>query len=195
MPAYYPPCDVCGRPCHASTCFVAGRQVISQQHFCRGHFSHAEPVTSSPHTGIVGDLAKYDLARIYFSYDEDRYCFRLDPCENPGRCLYIETGFIELSLLYHSLDRTLPTPTTHKLLLSLAQGMSLTVNRVVIDNFDAGSRTFAAKINLAGEGCIQLDCRVSDGVALAMVSGCDLYVARNVENEFYSNRPPERSNS
>jgi bifunctional DNase/RNase len=195
MPAHFPPCDGCGRPCHASTYDVAGRQVITQRHFCRGHFSHAEPVSSGPHTGIIGDFAKYALTRLYFSYDEDRYCFRLDTCENSGRCLYIETGFIELSLIYHSLDRTLPTPTTHKLLLSLAQGVLLTVSRVVLDDFDAGSRTFAAKVILTGERCIQLDCRVSDAVALAMVSGCDIHVIRKVEQAFYSNYPPEQSNS
>lgn len=165
------------------------------RHFCRNHFSNEEPVSCCPYRGVVRDYVNYDLARLHFSYDENRYCFRLDPCEGQGGSLYVETGYIELSLVYYSLDRTLPTPTTHNLLLSLARRMSLTVHRVVIDDFIAASRTFAAKMVLTGDKVIQFECRVSDGVALAMISGCGIYVARTVEQEYYSIILPGQSNS
>jgi len=164
--------------------------VTNQEHFCRDHFSHAEPFNFGGHTEITGEFVKYDLARLHFSYEEDRFFLRLDPCEKQGRNLYVETGYIELSLVKHSLDRSLPTPTVHKLLVFLAQGMSLTVNRVIVADFTLTSRTFAAKIVLNGASCIQFDCRVSDGVALAMVSGCDLFVAKKVEQEYYSKGLP-----
>jgi len=72
-----------------------------------------------------------------------------------------------------------PRPLTHDLLLKIIADMDLEVESVTIDDLLKG--TFLAELRLVrGDRIFPYDLRPSDGVALAVRTGADIYISREV---------------
>lgn len=74
-------------------------------------------------------------------------------------------------------------PLTHDLMLTILDGLSAEVERVVINDVDQG--TFYARLILSmenelGHKIVEIDARPSDSIILALASGKPLYVACSV---------------
>ncbi|MHB9022811.1 MAG: bifunctional nuclease family protein [Armatimonadota bacterium] len=85
-----------------------------------------------------------------------------------GRQLEIPIGLCESLAIQLALEQTkIGRPLTHDLLLVLADRLRAPVKRVVIDDLSQG--TFFARLILDSlDGEIGLDCRPSDGIAVAL---------------------------
>ncbi|HEY3376993.1 MAG TPA: bifunctional nuclease family protein [Armatimonadota bacterium] len=88
--------------------------------------------------------------------------------DHQQRALAITIGLCEAVAIQAALDgQEAPRPLTHTLLLSLIERLEARVLRVVID--DLSNDTYYARLILQGsEGTVSLDCRPSDGIALAI---------------------------
>ena len=148
MEANAPPCEFCGTPADHGLCIVANRQVVSERCLCKSHFWNAEPHDDESQDELEGAIAKYDLARFHHDFVDKRYFFRLDPVDERGTKLNVETGFVELTCLYHSLDRT--ARTTHTLLLEVARDLGFRFHQLVIGDFFQETGDFKAQMTLIG---------------------------------------------
>ena len=99
-----------------------------------------------------------------------------------GKQLSMFTGLNEAAAILRAQSNQRPErPQTHELLESALRSAGWQVKRVVVDRLDA-SGNFHAAIELVDEaGEIRwLDCRPSDGIALALRAAARLYVAETV---------------
>ena len=85
-----------------------------------------------------------------------------------GRHLEIYIGLCEALAIQLALNKTVVgRPLTHDLFLSIAEQLDARVEHLVIDDVSKG--TYYARLLLAtAEGEAPLDCRPSDGIALAL---------------------------
>jgi bifunctional DNase/RNase len=99
-----------------------------------------------------------------------------------GRQLPMFTGLAEASAILRARDqRRPPRPHTHELLDQALRSAGLKVNRLVVDRLDEAGNFHAAIELLDASGASRwLDCRPSDGIALALRSAARLYVAEEV---------------
>ncbi len=84
------------------------------------------------------------------------------------RTLEITIGLCEALAIQLALNGTVVgRPLTHDLLLSIAEHLDTPVERVIID--DVSNNTYYARLILATpDGPVSLDCRPSDGIAVAL---------------------------
>jgi len=97
------------------------------------------------------------------------------------RTLEIEIGLCEMLAIQLALDKAAAggRPLTHDLLLSIAEHLEAEIARLLIDDVSRG--TYYARLILAtSEGEISLDCRPSDGIALALRANAPILAAENV---------------
>ena len=96
----------------------------------------------------------------------------------------IVIGFLEASSIKMNLSGiTPPRPMTHDLLVSVIEELGAKVERLIIDQMV--NNTFHAKLELktrAGKPK-QIDTRPSDGIAVAVRVGCDIFVSEDVLNK------------
>lgn len=93
----------------------------------------------------------------------------------------IVIGFLEASSIKMKLSgMEVPRPMTHDLLTSVIHGLNAQLQRLIIDKLV--DNTFHAKLELRKpDGTIELiDCRPSDGIALAVRTGADIFVDEEV---------------
>jgi len=97
-----------------------------------------------------------------------------------GRGLEIDIGLCEASALQLALNKTIVgRPLTHELILSLADHLEALPAQVIID--DVSKDTYFARLVLfTPDGEVSLDCRPSDGIALALRSEIPIMVTDNV---------------
>jgi bifunctional DNase/RNase len=75
-----------------------------------------------------------------------------------------------------------PRPLTHDLIVSAVELLGAEVRDVVIN--DLKDQTYFAKLRLAKDGeLIEIDCRPSDAVAVAVTAKVPLYVSEDVLGE------------
>ena len=93
----------------------------------------------------------------------------------------IVIGFLEASSIKMKLSGVEPPrPMTHDLLVATIESLGATLNSLIIDKMQ--NNTFHAKLELktkAGKK-ILVDSRPSDGVALAVRTGAEIFVAEEV---------------
>jgi len=93
----------------------------------------------------------------------------------------IVIGFLEASSIKMKISGVkVPRPLTHDLLLSTIQGLGAQLDRLYIDKLV--SNTFHAKLvlkNKDGESTL-IDCRPSDGIALAVRAQTPIFVEEEV---------------
>lgn len=93
----------------------------------------------------------------------------------------IVIGFLEASSIKMKLSGVIPPrPMTHDLLASVIENLGAKLNSLIIDKMH--NNTFHAKLELKTKTGkkILVDSRPSDGVALAVRTGADIYVAEDV---------------
>ncbi len=96
--------------------------------------------------------------------------------------LPIWMGQTEGAAIRHALeDLVPPRPTSHDLMASLAAHLEITVTRVVVT--DVRHNTYFAAIHLSNGVERTVDARPSDAIALALRTGCPIYVTRDVLNK------------
>lgn len=99
-----------------------------------------------------------------------------------GRQLPMFTGLTEAAAILRagSGDQP-PRPQTHELLLATLQLAGLQPKRLVVDRLDdEGNFHAALELVDAGGKLTWMDCRPSDGIALALRAGATLWVAQDV---------------
>lgn len=102
-----------------------------------------------------------------------------------GRAFPIHIGFFEaLAINRHIHSEELPRPMTHDLLLSAIEQMGGVLLRICVSDLiedDEGNGTFYGQLVIGiGGKEIEIDSRPSDAVALAVRSGCRIFVAEHV---------------
>ena len=98
-----------------------------------------------------------------------------------GRRLPVHIGPFESMAIQNALLKTAPErPLTHDLLRNVLEKFGAKLERVVIDDLWQG--TFYAKLHLMREKLpnLELDCRPSDAIALALRFRAPIYVAEHV---------------
>ncbi|MDA1028261.1 MAG: bifunctional nuclease family protein [Bacteroidetes bacterium] len=102
---------------------------------------------------------------------------------NGNRRLPIIIGAFEAQAIALELEKIQPPrPMTHDLIRDLFNHVTAEVSDILIDELKEG--TFFAKIRFTVSGKeLQLDCRPSDAVALAVRMGAPIYVAQHVIDE------------
>ncbi len=107
-------------------------------------------------------------------------------CEKDGeRTLPIEIGIIEAMAInrYVQGEETI-RPMTHDLLLQMMEQMGGELKRVIVNDLVAspdGTGTFYGTLVVEQNGAeLEIDCRPSDGIALATRTGCPILVAEHV---------------
>lgn len=121
-----------------------------------GVFEHTDPAT--PGSGQTFVLLQDDRAR-----------------KVPIWIGKFEAVAISMALEGEQFDR----PLTHDLLRLVVERLGAEVDRIVID--DLWQDTFYAKLSLSrGETMVQIDCRPSDAIALAVRARAPIYVAEAV---------------
>jgi len=96
--------------------------------------------------------------------------------------IYVDTGIGEAIQRAVSGEQT-ERPLTHDLMLTILDGLSAEVERVIINDVQQG--TFYARLiismeNELGHKIVEIDARPSDSIVLALASGKPLYAAQNV---------------
>jgi uncharacterized protein len=98
-----------------------------------------------------------------------------------GRRLSVHIGPFESMAIHNALQKVAPErPLTHDLLRNLIEKLGGRLERVVIDDLWQG--TYYAKLQLQREKApaLELDCRPSDAIALALRFRAPIYVAEHV---------------
>jgi bifunctional DNase/RNase len=96
------------------------------------------------------------------------------------RILPIWIGQPEATAILIAIENVeLPRPMTHDLLLSVLSASGLVLERVEITRMEEG--TFFAALVLGGaSGCVVIDARPSDSIALAVRAACPILVADEI---------------
>ncbi|MCC7492930.1 MAG: bifunctional nuclease family protein [Fimbriimonadaceae bacterium] len=120
--------------------------------------------------GVAEDKFGYDFALL---------------CDAQGRQLPIWMGRCQaVAIAFKLQGETMPRPLTHDLLCNSVERLGGQITRVLIDDF--WQDTFYAKVCLAataGEPEMQVDCRPSDGIAIAIRAGVPILVREDVLEE------------
>lgn len=108
-----------------------------------------------------------------------------------GRVLPIYIGIAEAVAIYSALRGEVPPrPMTHDLLVDVISKLNARVERVIID--DLIDNTFYARIILKqNDKEVEVDARPSDSIALAVRTGCPIYIETSVLDEAGREEIPE----
>jgi len=101
--------------------------------------------------------------------------------KNGKRQFPIVIGFLEASSIKMKLSGIEPPrPMTHDLLVSVFEGLGATLNRLIIDKMV--NNTFHAKLEFKFKNGKKklIDSRPSDGIAVAVRTGADIFVEESV---------------
>jgi bifunctional DNase/RNase len=98
------------------------------------------------------------------------------------RCLPIYIGLWEAISIDHAIRGEIPPrPLTHDLFIEMLTAFSITLDSLRIDTLEGG--VFYGRLLLRGQGLNeQIDCRPSDGIALAIRCGAGVLVEEEVAN-------------
>jgi len=101
------------------------------------------------------------------------------------RKLPIHIGFFEaLAINRHIHGEEMIRPMTHDLLSAIIEQLGGTLKRIIVNDLvedEEGSGTFYGLLVIERDGAeIEIDCRPSDAVALAVRTGCEIFVADHV---------------
>jgi len=98
-----------------------------------------------------------------------------------ARQIPIVIGFVEASSIQMKISGVdAPRPLTHDLLAAIIQDLGAEVTRLTIDDLVNG--TFFAKLHIvnAAGGAVEVDCRPSDGIALAVRMSIPMFIDEKV---------------
>ncbi|HPD33327.1 MAG TPA: bifunctional nuclease family protein [Bacteroidota bacterium] len=100
---------------------------------------------------------------------------------NGSRRLPIIIGAFEAQSIAFEIENIdPPRPMTHDLIKNILITFGYKLNSIIIDSLDEG--TFHAKLNFDEEG-VQIDCRPSDAIAIALRMNAPIYVNEDILDE------------
>jgi bifunctional DNase/RNase len=102
-----------------------------------------------------------------------------------GRSFMVHIGLFEaMAINRHVHGDVMPRPMTHDLLFSIVGTLGARITRMTVSDLvedEDGNGTFFGFVVLERDGVeIEVDCRPSDGIALAVRAGCPVFVSRSV---------------
>ncbi len=102
-----------------------------------------------------------------------------------ARALPIHIGFFEaVAINRHIHGEEIIRPMTHDLMSVLIEHLGGSLKRVVVNDLvedEEGGGTFYGLLVIEHDGAqIEIDCRPSDAIALAVRAGCPIFAAENV---------------
>lgn len=123
------------------------------------------------------DVRQVELVSVRVEVPANTPLMLLQEQDGDRRLLPIYIGLPEAAAIQHSVEGiTPPRPLTHDLLAEVVDSLSASVERVVVTKVH--DHTFFAELHLIAHGRTSVvSCRPSDGVAVAMRVGADLYAA------------------
>ena len=126
-----------------------------------------------------------ELRRIIINEVDDQQVIVLREVEGE-RSFPIVIGLFEATSIERRVRGTAtPRPLTHDLIVSEAELLGAEVRDVVIN--DLKDQTYFAKLRLSKDGeLIEIDCRPSDAIALAVTAKVPIYVAEDVLSEVWA---------
>jgi bifunctional DNase/RNase len=123
-----------------------------------------------------------ELRRIIINEVDDQQVIVLREVDGE-RSFPIVIGLFEATSIERRVRGTVtPRPLTHDLIVSEAELLGAEVRDVVIN--DLKDQTYFAKLRLSKDGeLIEIDCRPSDAVAVAVTAKVPIYVSEDVLGE------------
>jgi bifunctional DNase/RNase len=123
-----------------------------------------------------------ELRRIIINEVDDQQVIVLREVEGE-RSFPIVIGLFEATSIERRVRGTAtPRPLTHDLIVSEAELLGAEVRDVIIN--DLKDQTYFAKLRLSKDGeLIEIDCRPSDAVAVAVTAKVPIYVSEDVLGE------------
>ena len=125
-----------------------------------------------------------ELKRIIISEVHDQQIIVLQEVDGPkNRSFPIVIGIFEAT----SIDRRVknivpPRPLTHDLIVNAVEQLGAEIQDIVIS--DLQDHTYFAKLRVRKDGeLIEIDCRPSDAIAVAVTAKVPIWVAEDVLNE------------
>ena len=160
--------------------------------FCEDHVQKLDmdymlPDPASLGTQSVGET--YEECRFHavlFIYDPEQFLIVLRSTQSPSFFVF-PTGFVEAcSIRYIGRKTSSPNPLTHDLIVKIIDAVGGSLHETVLYGYDKNVRTYLCQlvIGTAG-GIVKVRCRVSDAVAIALVSNIPVNV-----NTAFLGRPP-----
>jgi uncharacterized protein len=107
------------------------------------------------------------------------------------RELYIWIGWPEAAAIQSYLEKTCPSrPMTHDLMANLLVALQVKVQQLLIS--EMAEDTYFAQLSLsAGDTTLQVDCRPSDGIALALRAEAPIFISDELFAQIEQMREPE----
>jgi bifunctional DNase/RNase len=125
------------------------------------------------------DVVEVELVKIVIrDTSEQQYIFLKEKAGD--RVFPIVIGYFEASAIdRHVRGIGTPRPMTHDLMGSAIEALGARIVKVVVNKLQ--ENTFYARLHLdQGGQALDLDCRPSDAIALAVQMGCPIFVAEEV---------------
>ena len=128
----------------------------------------------------MSDLRPITNVSLHPQPDQERHLLELRDDRN--RVLRIHIGICEARAIQMILENeSFSRPLTPDLLMALTEHLEVSIARVIIDDFSNG--TIFSRLLIDGpEGQLSLDCRPSDGIALALRAKAPILVSELVMN-------------
>ena len=124
-------------------------------------------------------MVEMELSRIVIRETSNQQYIFLREKDGP-RTFPIVIGFFEAEVINRKVrEIRTPRPMTHDLLASLIGELGGNLERIVVSQLM--DNTFYANLHIARNGeTLEVDCRPSDAIALAVHAGCPIFVAEEV---------------
>ena len=118
------------------------------------------------------------LFAVLFQYDEpEQFTLILQSTSGDG-FLVVNTGYIEACSVYNIVKYPpSPFPVTHELILNIAEALGGTLLESLTDEFDEATSSYRCRLAIGGNsGVVSVRCRISDAVALSLLSKIPLKI-------------------
>jgi hypothetical protein len=125
-------------------------------------------------------LIEVELTRVMLVETSDRQIVVLQEKGGKERAFPIEIGIFEAVAIHRVLrQEESPRPMTHDLIIDIIEGLGGQVDRVVVRDLVEGTFLGSLFIDM-GDETKEIDCRPSDGLAIAVRTGCPIFVEEKV---------------
>lgn len=100
------------------------------------------------------------------------------------RALPIMIGIVEAIAINRKLaDEELMRPMTHDLICNMLEALDAELVRITVTDLDNGTFYALLTLRVGEDQVMDIDCRPSDAISLAVRVGCPIYVAEHVLDE------------
>lgn len=177
-----PPCGICGALYDHSIYLIRNRRLVTSQHRCAQHVAYDPLEWCGGTPELATEVAAYDIASVHFARRQNCAAFLLECTEPTGRPLFVSTGWAEATLLVRNLHPSARRSTVHALLEYWLQHVGGRIAAACVTDYAADTNVFTCTIAVNGSRPLEVACRISDGVSLAIAAQCQILVSRSAES-------------